>query len=110
MTWGSGKTSRSNFYRVSHVLFVGRALSLGCRLPTRGAKAARRALGKEQELFFRRAGGGIPSLRVLSRSTETIPSRALDVSQIQDIVESFAAAARRALETGFQVLEIPRLR
>jgi 2,4-dienoyl-CoA reductase-like NADH-dependent reductase (Old Yellow Enzyme family) len=49
--------------------------------------------------------GGLPWLRVLSLEGDPIPT-ALDRAGIDGIVDSFEAAARRALAAGFRVIEI----
>jgi 2,4-dienoyl-CoA reductase-like NADH-dependent reductase (Old Yellow Enzyme family) len=52
-------------------------------------------------------GGWVPLAPSAVPFSETYPMpRALEKQEIRDIVQAFAAAARRALEAGFQVLEI----
>jgi 2,4-dienoyl-CoA reductase-like NADH-dependent reductase (Old Yellow Enzyme family) len=52
-------------------------------------------------------GGWVPVAPSAVSFSETYPMpRALEINEIHAIVEAFAAAARRALQAGFQVLEI----
>jgi 2,4-dienoyl-CoA reductase-like NADH-dependent reductase (Old Yellow Enzyme family) len=52
-------------------------------------------------------GGWVPVAPSAVAFSGTYPMpRALETNEVRDIVDAFAAAARRALEAGFQVLEI----
>ncbi len=99
--------NQDGLQRVVTALRAVSAIPLAIQLGHAGRKASSHAPWQGGALIAPEQGGWLPSApSALPHRPDEPPPRAMTASDIRDVVGSFAAAARRAREIGFQAIEL----